>query len=214
MFRKRAVLSILLLMAGAVRLLGQNQSDLSISVTGTPSVIFTGQNVTYTLAISNAGPADAVNLWIADAVPPETTFISSIPAPLLSFPNQIAVSMGGLPAGATTNVSVVFQTTITGSITNFVYVFADTPDPITTNNVASTINVVSDSLYASLSTFADGLGILITNNANAFSGYTNWASTNFASENDLISSASALNATISNNSAADALAYSILAGPV
>lgn len=207
----RAAFACLLVIALMNPVAGQSQADLSISVFGSPSVISTGQNVTYTLAISNAGPATAANLWIADAVPRTTIFVQSTPAPTLVLPNQIAISMGSLSVGATTNISVVFQTTATGFITNYVYAFSDTADSLNTNNVAATINAVSDLFYNNLTAFAENLGVLITNNANSFSAYTNWAGTNFASEFELAASVAELNSKIANNANNDALVYSVLA---
>lgn len=192
----------------------QSQADLSVSVFGAPQVIFSGQNVGYTLIISNAGPDVAVNLWIADAVPAETTFVSSTPSPLLNFPNQIAISIGSLAAESTTNVTVTFQTSETGSVTNYVYVFADTFDPVTTNNVAIAVNTVSDSLYASLSAFADSLGAQITNNNLVFFNYTNWASTNFASQDQLNAAGATFNSLISSYESSDAAAYGALAATI
>src|SRR2546429_4607286 len=56
-------------------------TDLSVIKSASPVVVVPGNNITYTIAVTNGGPTSATNAVMDDSIPPNTTFQSiSVPA--------------------------------------------------------------------------------------------------------------------------------------
>ena len=54
-------------------------ADLHVGVNGAPDPVFAGNDITYTLVITNDGPLNAINVLITDTLPSQVSFISSVP---------------------------------------------------------------------------------------------------------------------------------------
>ncbi|HEY4396984.1 MAG TPA: DUF11 domain-containing protein, partial [Acidimicrobiia bacterium] len=54
-------------------------ADLSVTKTDSPDPVTPGSDITYTITVTNNGPADADSAQIADAVPAGTSFVSVVP---------------------------------------------------------------------------------------------------------------------------------------
>ena len=52
-------------------------ADLSITKTDSADPVIAGQDLTYTLVVTNDGPSDATNVVVTDAVPAGTSFVSA-----------------------------------------------------------------------------------------------------------------------------------------
>ncbi len=109
-------------------------SDLSVTKADTPDPVTAGTNLTYTFAVSNAGPGDADNVSITDVIPTSTTFVSfqqnSGPAFTLTTP----------PVGGTGTVTATAATLASGASATFtlvVNVNANTPNGSTLTNTAT-----------------------------------------------------------------------------
>lgn len=121
-------------------------ADLSITKTAAPGPYGTGQALTYTIVVTNSGPAAAAGVTVTDVLPAGTTFQSSTPAGACSGTTTITCNAGTLANGA----SATFTLTITlpstpGPVTNTATVSASpaNPDPNPGNNSASsTITVI------------------------------------------------------------------------
>src|SRR5439155_982812 len=90
-------------------------ADLQVTKTG-PASVTAGTNVTYTITFNNAGPSDAQNVTLSDALPAGTTFVSeaqtSGPAftcvnPPAGTTGTVSCSIGTLAAGASANFTIV-----------------------------------------------------------------------------------------------------------
>jgi uncharacterized repeat protein (TIGR01451 family) len=126
-------------------------SDLSITKTGTAKVI-PGFPVNYTIAYANAGPDEALDVFVGDRLPAGVTYVSSNPPGELDplNPSRIAWFVGNLTSGASRTITLVgsVDTTvaegstltntamITTGITAGGFTFI-TPDPDMTNNSAT-----------------------------------------------------------------------------
>jgi uncharacterized repeat protein (TIGR01451 family) len=51
-------------------------ADISVTKSDTPDPVIVGSNITYTIVVNNAGPSNAANVSLTDAVPANTTFVS------------------------------------------------------------------------------------------------------------------------------------------
>jgi uncharacterized repeat protein (TIGR01451 family) len=126
-------------------------ADVGVDKTG-PATITPGNNITYTISVTNNGPSNATSLSFSDAVPIGTTFVSvTTPA---GWTRTDAVPVGGtgtitftaasLAAGAPASVFTLIVNANLGLadatiIANTVNVSSATADPVPGNN-SDTVN--------------------------------------------------------------------------
>jgi uncharacterized repeat protein (TIGR01451 family) len=134
------------------------QADLAVTKAGTPNPVLAGNPITYTITVTNNGPAAAASVTMVDTLPANTTFTSMAISPLGTW--SCPAPSGG--AETCTNASLAANTTTTftltmkvnagtppgTNITNSVTVSATTPDPYSGNNTASTTSVVASPTQA------------------------------------------------------------------
>jgi uncharacterized repeat protein (TIGR01451 family) len=101
------------------------------SVSPNPGIV--GQNLSYTLAIANAGPLAASNVAVTDSLPSSVTFVSASPG-CVNLGGSISCTIGTLPGGGLSNIVVTVKPTSQGTITNSVTVTSTTADPNLANN--------------------------------------------------------------------------------
>ncbi len=113
-------------------------ADLSVTKTHTPPQGVVGQNLTYTITVSNAGPVAATNVVVSDTLPAGASFVSSSnPTCAISGTGTVGCQLGTLAAGGATSFSLVVSANAVGPNTNRVAVTAAEDDPDTANNSAS-----------------------------------------------------------------------------
>ena len=128
-------------------------ADLSVTNSGTPSVVVPGNAITYTQAVTNNGPLDAVNATFTEAVPANTTFTSlAVPAgwacttPAVGAAGNITCTDPDVANAAvgtfTLNVTVGAGTVNGTQIVDTVSVNSGTNDPNLANNTATVLTVV------------------------------------------------------------------------
>ena len=129
-------------------------ADIVVSKSGDETVALGGQ-ITYTFSVYNAGPDDAVNIVLTDALPAHTSFVNaSTNTGSVSFDGAtLTVTVGTLAFDTTalaTLVVQVDQNTPRGTIiSNTVNVTSNgdgrsnTPDPDTSNNSATAFTAVT-----------------------------------------------------------------------
>ena len=113
------------------------QADLSITKTG-PASANTGQNISYTIVVNNAGPSPAANTVVSDPTPVGLAFVSNTGACTSAYPCNV----GTINSGQTLSITSTY--TIPGNysspqINNTANVSTSTNDPNAANN-ASTAN--------------------------------------------------------------------------
>jgi uncharacterized repeat protein (TIGR01451 family) len=114
-------------------------ADLSLSKTSDPSEITYGAPVTYTLAVTNAGPSVAGTVATSDTLPADFTFAGSTDG-CTAVAAVVTCPLGDVAAGQTVEASFDVNTPASGSgdVTNTATVAsADTPDPEPANDTAS-----------------------------------------------------------------------------
>ncbi len=121
-------------------------ADLSIVKTVDNNAVQQGETVTYTLAVSNAGPSDATNVVITDNLPQGQVLVST--SGCFEDPSGAPTcSIGTVAAGSTVAVTLTAQVQrATGLQTNTASVDSDTTDPVSANNTGSVGVVASFSI--------------------------------------------------------------------
>lgn len=130
---------------GAVRFPTCNPADLAVTKTG-PSTIIAGNQITYTITVTNKGPSNATNVIVQDVLPSGVTFVSSTVA-CTSGTLAAGCNIGSLANGASATFTVLAQVSsaLTGLVTNTVTVSADQFDPNTADDTASATTTVTAS---------------------------------------------------------------------
>jgi len=141
-----------------------NSADLQISISAAPTVL-PNNDITYTVTITNAGPASATSAVFTSATPANTTFVSMTQTSGASTwtcsASSITCKIATLPPGVTTfqaKVLVNNNPALVGTlITDTAYASSSTSDPNEGNNVATaTVLVVGSSSDADLAVAMTG----------------------------------------------------------
>ena len=111
------------------------QTNLSISKTTSNTTVNIGDNITFTITASNAGPSDATKITVTDILPSGYTFVSAKPsAGTWSAPNW---NLGSLTNGATAKLDIVARVNATGNYKNTASITGKENDPVPGDNSSS-----------------------------------------------------------------------------
>jgi uncharacterized repeat protein (TIGR01451 family) len=130
-------------------------ADLAITKSASSSAVSVGDQITFTLTVTNNGPNDAAFATITDNLPAGVTLISTTPSQgTCSGTTPITCDLGALANGASATIQVVVTADAAGSIDNQASVTGPMIDTNTVNNQADAmVNVSGDT---------DGDGVLDT----------------------------------------------------
>jgi uncharacterized repeat protein (TIGR01451 family)/LPXTG-motif cell wall-anchored protein len=117
----------------------QRDADLEIVKTATPDPIGAGNDITWTLKITNNGPGVALNVEVGDLMPSSVTVtkVSSSQFSCVNAGNTITCTKASMAAGETGTVTIVTNVPANsagGTVTNVGTVESESPDPDLTNN--------------------------------------------------------------------------------
>ncbi len=119
-------------------------ADLSVVAADAPDPVTAGDDLTYTLTVTNDGPDDVSDVTLLESLPGTVSLVSAVPSQGACHPQAcagLACSLGGLSAGASAMVTVDVVPLAAGSVTNTVSVPAlGDPDP--GNNQAAEVTTV------------------------------------------------------------------------
>jgi large repetitive protein len=107
-------------------------ADLSVTKTDSPDPVTAGNNLTYTITVTNGGPDNASNVSLSDTVPTGTTFVS--------FTSPGGWTATAPPAGGTGTVSATNPSFAAGSA---VFTLVVNVNPSTTTTISNTASVSS-----------------------------------------------------------------------
>ncbi len=113
--------------------------DLAITQTGKVTAVPLGQNLTYTLPITNLGPSTATGVMLSNRLPVDVTFVSAnIGQGSCAQDNGVVIcDLGTLAGGEGTVATLVVTPLNPGGITDVVSVRADQFDVNSANNTLS-----------------------------------------------------------------------------
>jgi uncharacterized repeat protein (TIGR01451 family) len=124
---------------------GSTVADLSVTKSDSPDPVRVGNNLTYTLIVTNNGPAAATGVTVTDTIPSAVRFVSarSSQGSCTRSSRTVTCSMGTLANAAQATVTIVVNPTETGSRTNRVTVTGQKTDPSSGNNTAQAVTTVT-----------------------------------------------------------------------
>jgi uncharacterized repeat protein (TIGR01451 family) len=114
-------------------------ADLEVVKTDDPDPVHVGQNLTYTIKVTNKGPLAAFGVTLTDNLPKNAGFgsVSTSQGTCSIKPAKrlVTCNLGNLAAGATATVTIMVKPTAKGMISNTAQATAASPpDPNTANN--------------------------------------------------------------------------------
>jgi uncharacterized repeat protein (TIGR01451 family) len=134
----------LVLAAGSAGAPATGSADLSVTKTDAKDPVSVGQQIDYTITVSNAGPDTAANTVAVDKLPKGTTFVSATPGQgtCKAKGSKVTCDLGDLSKDGAYYDSSTIKLSVkapskAGKITNVVDVSSDTADPNKANNTAS-----------------------------------------------------------------------------
>ena len=122
-----------------------SDADLAITKTDSPDPVIVGSNLTYTITVTNNGPAAATGVTVTDALPAGVTFVSTTPSQgscSVSVLNVVTCNLGGLANAASATIAVVVTPNAVGALSNTATVTAVETDPNAANNSATASSTV------------------------------------------------------------------------
>jgi uncharacterized repeat protein (TIGR01451 family) len=137
---------------GAFELVPPSGADLSITKSGAPNPVVSGNRLTYMVSVTNNGPQDATGVTLTDALPASLHFNSvsssqgtctrstaTNPQPK---GGTVTCTVGDLANGGKASITIVVTTTTPGTLTNTARVSGNETDPDSSNNSASVTTTV------------------------------------------------------------------------
>jgi len=110
-------------------------AELAVTKTDAPDPVMIGQNLTYTITITNSGPDMATAVTVGDALPGNVTFVSALPSQgTCSGTSIVTCNLGSIAPSANATVTIVVMPTMAGVISNSVNVAGNEADPVRDNN--------------------------------------------------------------------------------
>lgn len=124
-------------------------ADVSVSIADSPDPAKRNKPLTYTVPVTNLGPADATGVSLNDTIPSHVTFKAvrttqgSCKSPT-SQNHLLTCSLGGLASGSTATVTITVLPLVKGTVSDTVTVSSASPgDPNSANNSATATTTVN-----------------------------------------------------------------------
>ena len=113
-------------------------ADLAVALWDTPDPVPVGGLLTYSVLVTNRGPATAERVGVTNTLPTGVALVSATPSGYtLSGNSLVYTNLGGLGSGASTALTVVVQPVNAGELTASVTVGSAVTDPLKGNNTAA-----------------------------------------------------------------------------
>ena len=140
-----------------------DSASLSVIETATPSPFTLGQNGTYTITVTNAGPDLAADVVVTDTLPSEVTFVSASTGGV--YDNGVIVwPIGTILSNGSSTMTVTVLAEASGVITNTAVATSVTPASLSGTNTAinvTTINLPPTIVIGGVAVTASGISISV-----------------------------------------------------
>ena len=124
--------------SASVTVAGSASADLGITKTVDNASPVAGQNVTYMITVSNAGPSNATGVQVTDLLPAGLQFVSASPSQGAYAADTGLWTVGSISNGATATLSITASVAVTSTIANIAQITgSNQPDPNSSNDIAS-----------------------------------------------------------------------------
>jgi uncharacterized repeat protein (TIGR01451 family)/gliding motility-associated-like protein len=122
-----------------------SSANLSIKQTAITTPLIAGQNITYTLSVTNYGPSDASNVEVTDNLPNGLTIINV--EHLKGMWTSPIWTIGTLQNGetATLKIEATINENLDGKISNSASIISNTSDPVLWNNSSTQVTSINSS---------------------------------------------------------------------
>ncbi len=133
-----------------------NSADMAIVKTGTPNPVTEGTPLTYTLAVTNNGPASATNVTVTDTLPSVVTYLSSTTTQgsCSEAGGTVTCLLGTMANAATATITILTLPNAPGVVSNTAIVSADQTDPNLTNNTSTQSETITAPTMITLQSFS------------------------------------------------------------
>jgi uncharacterized repeat protein (TIGR01451 family) len=95
-------------------------ADLAVTTSDVPDPVRKGQNLTYTVVVTNNGPAQATGVTLTDSLPADVSFVSATTTAgsCAAVSGTITCDLGVINTGASATVTIVVKPKKVGTISN------------------------------------------------------------------------------------------------
>ncbi len=133
-----------------------NSADVAIVKTATPNPATEGTLLTYSLAVTNNGPASATNVTVTDTLPSVMTYLSSntTQGSCTEAGGTVTCLLGTMPNAGTATISILAIPGTPGVVSNTATVTADQTDPNPANNSSTQSETITAPTSIALQSFA------------------------------------------------------------
>ena len=130
-------------------------ANVAVSISDTPDPAVLGTPVTYTIVVSNTGPAAAAGITTTQSLPLGATLMSVTPSQgTCSVSTTVNCTLGSIASGGSASISVVVTPGVADFASSTVSVASSTADPNAANNSASAVTLIQGFAACSSPTFS------------------------------------------------------------
>ncbi len=133
-----------------------NSADMAIVKTATPNPVSQGETLTYTLVVTNNGPASATNVTVADTLPTTVTYFSvtTNTGTCSEAGGTVTCLLGTMANAGTATIAILTVAGTPGVVSNTATVTADQTDPNPANNSSTQTETITAPTSIRLQAFA------------------------------------------------------------
>ncbi len=137
-----------------------NSADMAIVKTATPNPVTEGTPLTYTLTVTNNGPATATNVTVTDSLPSVVTYLSSTSTQgaCSEASGTVTCLLGTIDNAVVATVNILTIPQQAGAVSNTATVTADQTDSNQVNNSSTQTETITYPTAITLQSFAAHLG--------------------------------------------------------
>jgi len=137
-----------------------NSADMAIVKTATPNPVTDGTPLTYSLAVTNNGPASATNVTVMDTLPSVVTYLSNTTTQgsCSEAGGTVTCLLGTMANAGTATITILTIPNTPGMATNTATVTADQTDPNTANNTSTQTETITAPTSVTLQSFSAHTG--------------------------------------------------------